>query len=314
MIKEKYLKISGCVAKVSGSLQIVFSICAFLFLSSATTLSQAQGLFPEEPDLRTLSREGGITIQQDIVASSPEEIEAEMRGVAERQEVPYLVVEVADAIGTWRGVLGRETVTGVVTMLYDGDGSLGDASANCAQTNVTGYRETYDFRIPAVRMIPPNQPARVASGDQIWLEQGGPGLEPTNPEPSPGWAMAFAGLYPHGLMHVIQHPDATIEVNEQSEPSTLTVSLGGQTFTATLDSEFRPARIATTVEHPEMGTTELAAEYSNYSTDIYGVTTPRSMMRKIGDCTVLDLKLTDTPTQNAYVIFPEPSLLQSAAN
>src|SRR4029077_13490648 len=71
-----------------------------------------------------LAQDGSTTLKDDAVQASPEQIAAEMREVATRKKVPLLVVQMADALGTWRGVGARDTVVAVNFFEIAGNGAV----------------------------------------------------------------------------------------------------------------------------------------------------------------------------------------------
>jgi hypothetical protein len=126
-------------------------------------------------------------------------------------------------------------------------------------------------------------------------------------------AKVYAGLFPHGFMHIVVGSGDKLKVSEANGVSTLVAVRDGQTFTAVLDKEFRPASISTRVDDPALGRGVLTAEYSNYVGDVYGVFTPRHIIRKLDGKEILDVRLQQTPTQNPYVVFPTPDVLRGTA-
>lgn len=259
-----------------------------------------------------LAQDGTTTLQEDAVQASPEQIAAEMRGVAERHKVPLLVVQMADVLGTWRGVGPRETLLGVNTFEIIGDGAVYEPTRSGAwnRKDVAGYIEQYDFLHPARRVITPGELIRVNAGDQAWTEQGAPGMNPSDAVGGSSLAKVYAGLFPQGFMHVVMASGEKLQVSAANGVSTVIAVRDGRTFTAVLDKELRPASISTPVDDPAHGGGVLTAEYSNYVGDVYGVFTPRRIVRKLDGRVILDVRLPPTPTQNPYVVFPTPDVLR----
>jgi hypothetical protein len=262
-----------------------------------------------------LAQDGNTTLQNDAVQASPEQIAAEMRGVAERQKVPYLVVQMADALGTWRGIGGRETLLAVNYFEIVGDGTVytGTSPGSWNRKDVTGYIEQYDFLHPARRVIAPDELIRVNAGDQAWTEQGAPGMNPSDPVAGGSLAKIYVGLFPHGFMHAAVGSGERLKISQANGVTTVLADRDGHTFTAVLDNDWRPASISTRVDDPAHGRGVLTAEYSNYVGDVYGVFTPRRIVRKLDGKVMSDIRLPQTPTQNPYVVFPTPDVLRGTA-
>lgn len=263
----------------------------------------------------SFAQDGSTTLQADAVQASPERIAAEMRAVAARNQVPFLVVEMADALGTWRGVGGRETLLGVNMLEIVGDGAVYEPARSDSwnRKDVTGYTEQYDFLMPARRVITPGELVRVNAGGQAWTEEGAPGMNPSDAVDGSSLARVYAGLFPHGFMHAVVVSGDTLTISEANGVSTVVAVRDGQTFTAMLDQDFRPASISTPVDDPALGQGVLTAEYSDYRGDIYGVYTPRHIVRRLDETVLLDIRLPQTPTQNPYVVFPTPDVLRGTA-
>ena len=143
----------------------------------------------------SFAQDGSTTLQADAVQASPERIAAELRAVAARNQVPFLVVEMADALGTWRGVGGRETLFGVNILEIVGDGAVYEPARSDSwnRKDVTGYTEQYDFLMPARRVITPGELVRVNAGGQAWTEEGAPGMNPSDAVDGSSLARVYAG-------------------------------------------------------------------------------------------------------------------------
>src|SRR5580765_4990753 len=103
-----------------------------------------------------LAQDGSTTLKDDAVQASPEQIAAEMREVAARKKVPFLIVQMADALGTWRGVGARDTIVAVNMFEIVGNGAVYQPTGS-NRKDVTDYTEQYDFLIPARRAITPGE-------------------------------------------------------------------------------------------------------------------------------------------------------------
>lgn len=247
-------------------------------------------------------QDGGPHLGADAVQASPEKIEQEMRAVGVLHQVPFEAVLFADAIGTWRGVGGGGTINAINWTEIVADGTVG------GQT-VTGYTEQYDFYSPAIRVIAEGQPIRVNAGDKAWTEQGKPGVEPSAVTPGGSVAKVYAGLFPQGFMHAVMASGDKLRITGAKGSRTIIAVRDGQTFTALLDENDRPKSISTQVNDPAIGRGVLVAEYGDYRPDTHGVMTPRHIVRKLNGRTLLDIRVTKTPKQNPYVLFPEPDVL-----
>lgn len=259
-----------------------------------------------------LAQDGSTTLKDDAVQASPEQIAAEMREVAARKKVPFLVVQMADALGTWRGVGARDTLIAVNRFEIVGNGAVYQPTGS-NRKDVTDYTEQYDFLVPALRVMTPGEPIRVNAGGQAWTEAGAPGMKPSDAAAGGSLAKVYVGLFPQGFIHVVVGSGDKLKVSESNGVSTVAGVWDGQTFTAVLDKEFRPASISTRVDDPALGRGVLAAEYGDYVADVYGVYTPRHIVRKLDGKVILDIRLAKTPTQNPYLVFPTPDVLRGTA-
>jgi hypothetical protein len=259
-----------------------------------------------------LAQDGSTTLKDDAVQASPEEIAAEMREVATRKKVPFLVIEMADALGTWRGVGARETLIAVNFFEIVGNGAVYQPTGS-NRKDVTDYTEQYDFLLPALRVITPGELIRVNAGNQAWTEEGAPGMKPSDAAGGSSLPKVYAGVFPQGFMHAVVESGDKLKISESNGISTVVAVRDGQTFTAVLDKQFRPTSISTRVDDPALGRGLLVAEYTDYVGDVYGVFTPRHIVRKLDGKLILDIRLAKTPSQNPYVAFPAPELLRGAA-
>ena len=151
----------------------------------------------------------------------------------------------------------------------------------------------------------------VVSGDQAW-DEAAPGVggkfAPDQVRPR----LFFYALFPQAFVRAAIKADLkTVQVAEAGDVTTVTVPIDGAPVTATLDQDYRPAKIVVSFKDPKQGRTTLEADYGRYW-DIteYGVMFPRSVTIKRNGFAVFDLKIDDGRV-GPYLIFPAPTAIAS---
>ena len=147
----------------------------------------------------------------------------------------------------------------------------------------------------------------VVSGDRAWDETA-PGVGGKFAPDQLRTRQFFYALFPQAFLRAaIKADPKTVQVAEAGDVTTVTVPIGGAPVTATLDQDYRPAKIVVSFKDPKQGKTTLEADYGRYW-DIteYGVMFPRSITIKRNSFAVFDLKIDDGRV-GPYLIFPAPA-------
>ncbi|MGI9258034.1 MAG: hypothetical protein ACR2QQ_04300 [Gammaproteobacteria bacterium] len=240
-------------------------------------------------------------------------------GHAQAQDKAATIEAAANALGMVRGVTRR--MTSINTVQFSGQGTLTvpDADGDWMTYHVTGTTVGVSYAIPAMRWDMTRIGAdgeqrliRVVRGDRSWNERL-PGVDPT---PAPDGAtnrLRQLWLTPHGVIRAaVDNPDATT-LGMQAGQTTLSVDVDGYSFTATLDDNYRPMSVETTIDHPVLGETQLEAAYTDYidwpKLDVFF---PSRIVHQLGGETTLDLTVTEF-YQNPYVVFPTPEQLSGSS-
>ena len=230
-------------------------------------------------------------------------------GLAQSMTVEEVIAQVAEALGMLRGATRR--TDSINTVQFSGNGTLRIAGTDDEWTS-SALTATFgiSYQIPAGRFdleqVRADGEARrrilVVRGDEAWNERL-PGVDPAPATSQIGERLRQIWLTPHGVIRAAaDNPDA-VTIGSDGGQTILTVAVDGQSYRAVLDSNHRPERVETTIEHPRLGTTVHAATYSDYiDWPILDVYFPSRIVQTVGDETTLDLTVTDF-YQNPYVVF-----------
>jgi hypothetical protein len=177
---------------------------------------------------------------------------------------------------------------------------------------------------PAVRMDVVRQDVsgkesrtiQVVRGNLAWDEsEPGVGSGLALPATTATERMRQIYLLPHGFLRaVLRSPaaDVTVSKNAAGDP-VLGVRIDGALAHATLDKDYRPARIELPVTDPLLGKVTLQVELSGYKDfDGYEVFFPTHLVQKLNGRPLLDLTVTKEMT-GVYISYPIPASVKEAS-
>lgn len=256
-------------------------------------------------------------------------------------DLKQVLYNMANSLGMLRTV---QELDSVMTVEFWGSGSLRDVGPKTVgpQVQIKSYYAQIAYDFPGMRVDitrAPGVPAReiqVVSGMFAWneIDKIGGGL-------APGWGSAVPAMdtvtdrllrlwtTPYGVVKAAASAGEQTKVAVENGAVVVTFplvnstagqtvnmivgALNGTPITATLDADYRPARVEVRYRDRVIVTT-----YSNYGdlnekdlqADIFF---PARIVQTVDGQTVLDLTIEKTNTYNPYVIMPVPENVQKAA-
>lgn len=256
-------------------------------------------------------------------------------------DLKQVLYNMANSLGMLRTV---QELDSVMTVEFWGSGSLRDVGPKTVgpQVQIKSYYAQIAYDFPGMRVDitrAPGTPAReiqVVSGMFAWneIDKIGGGL-------APGWGSAVPAMdtvtdrllrlwtTPYGVVKAAASAGEKTKVAVENGAVVVTFplvnstpgqtvnmivgALNGTPIKATLDADYRPARVEVRYRDRVIVTT-----YSNYGdlnekdlqADIFF---PARIVQTVDGQTVLDLTIEKTNTYNPYVIMPVPENVQKAA-
>ncbi len=230
------------------------------------------------------------------------------------------VMAAAEALGMVRGPARRTDSINTVQFSGNGMTRILGVDGEWTSAELTNATVGISYSIPAMRLDLEQVAADgealrtilVVRDDRAWKERL-PGVDPVPVENQVDELLRQIWLTPHGIIRAATGNPGAVGVGSDMGQTMLTVEIDGQSYRTVLDSNYRPVRVETTIEHPRLGTTLHTAIYSNYiDWPILDVYFPARIVQTLGDETTLDMTVTEF-YQNPYVVFPTLELLNRSS-